>query len=69
MQRIRSKKRINRRSTRVREFYGYALIVGIPIETARHMTPGWIKDMFKIRLDYDIRINGGKGILQSMAGG
>lgn len=26
------------------------------------MTPGWIMDMYKIRIDYDMRINWGKGI-------
>jgi len=26
------------------------------------MTPGWIMDMYKIRMDYDMRINWGKGI-------
>jgi len=24
------------------------------------MTPGWIMDMFKIRAEYDVRVNGGK---------
>lgn len=48
------------RETRAREFYGYALIAGISINDARRMTPGWIMDMYKIRLEYDVRINGGK---------
>lgn len=48
------------RETRAREFYGYALIAGIQINDARRMTPGWIMDMYKIRLEYDVRINGGK---------
>jgi len=26
------------------------------------MTPGWIIDMYKIRSDYDMKINWGKGI-------
>ena len=26
------------------------------------MTPGWIMDMYKIRVDYDLRVNWGKGI-------
>jgi hypothetical protein len=26
------------------------------------MTPGWIMDMYKIRADYDARMNYGKGI-------
>ena len=53
---------MNRRATRAREYYGYALIAGIPVKEARRMTPGWIMDMYKIRMDYDMRINWGKGI-------
>lgn len=53
---------MNRRATRAREYYGYALIAGIPIREARRMTPGWIMDMYKIRVDYDLRVNWGKGI-------
>jgi hypothetical protein len=34
------------------------LIAGISITEARRMTPGWIQDMYKIRLDYDIKTNG-----------
>lgn len=26
------------------------------------MTPGWIMDMYKIRMDYDMTVNWGKGI-------
>jgi hypothetical protein len=32
------------------------------------MKPGWIIDMYKIRTDYDLRINYGKGILHAMGG-
>ena len=53
---------MNRRATRACEFYGYALIAGIPNDKARRMMPGWIMDMYKIRMDYDMRINWGKGI-------
>lgn len=53
---------MNRRETRAREFYGYALIAGIPISEARRLQPGWIVDMYKIRMDYDMRMNWGKGI-------
>ena len=45
---------------RVREYYGYALIVGISPDKAKRMMPGFIMDMFKIRAEYDIRVNGGK---------
>ena len=53
---------MNRRATRAREYYGYALIAGIGPAEARRMTPGWIVDMYKIRMDYDLRVNWGKGI-------
>jgi hypothetical protein len=51
---------MNRRETRAREYYGYALIAGISIKDARKLTPGWIMDMYKIRAEHDIRVNGGK---------
>lgn len=57
---------MKRRETRAREFYGYALIAGIPIREARRMQPGWIIDMYKIRVDYDMRMNYGKSILRQM---
>jgi len=60
---------MNRRATRAREFYGYALIAGISITEARRMQPGWIKDMYRIRADYDTRMNYGKGILGALTGG
>jgi hypothetical protein len=51
---------VNRRETRAREYYGYALIAGVQIEQARRMTPGWIVDMFNIRAKYDARLAGAK---------
>ena len=57
---------MNRRGTRVREYYGYALIAGISVDEARRMFPGFIMDMFKIRAEYEIRINGGKIIKRKM---
>ena len=51
---------MNRRETRVREYYGYALIAGIPVGKARRMTPGFIRDMYNIRFKYDVRLMGGK---------
>jgi hypothetical protein len=51
---------VNRRETRVREYYGYALIAGIPVEEARRMKPGFIRDMYNIRFKYDVRMMGGK---------
>lgn len=43
---------------RVREYYGYALVAGIPYQEARHMTPGWIMDMYMIRRKHDMMVNG-----------
>ena len=59
---------MNRRATRAREYYGYALVAGISITEARRMQPGWIMDMYRIRADYDARANYGKGILHGMTG-
>ena len=52
----------------MREYYGYALIAGIPVKEARRMTPGFIMDMFKIRAEYDVRMAGGK-ITRRLLGG
>lgn len=59
---------MNRRATRAREFYGYALVAGISINEARRLQPGWIIDMYKIRADYDARMNMGRGLLGSLGG-
>lgn len=45
---------------RIREYYGYALIAGIGIETARHLTPGFILDMYRIRAKHDSLMSFGK---------
>lgn len=47
---------MSRRDARAVEYYGFALIAGIPRDQARRMTPGWITDMFNIRAKYDARI-------------
>lgn len=44
----------------MREYYAYALIAGISVKDARRMLPGFIMDMFKLRAEYDVRVNGGK---------
>ena len=44
----------------MREYYGFALCAGISVKDARRMMPGFIMDMYKIRAEYDFRINGGK---------
>ena len=59
----------DRRGMRVREFYGYALIAGIPTDKARRMYPGFIMDMFKLRAEYDVKVNGGKIVRKKTLGG
>ena len=39
------------------------------MEDARRMLPGFIMDMFKIRAEYDVRINGGKIQKRQLLGG
>ena len=51
---------MNRRGTRVREYYGYALVAGISVDQARRMFPGFIRDMYQIRLKYDAQMSVGK---------
>lgn len=43
---------------RVREFYGYALIAGIGHEEAENTTPGYIMDMYVIRMRHDAQMAG-----------
>lgn len=45
---------------RAREYYAYALIAGIAVSEARHMLPGFIFDMAKIRINYDKKLAGFK---------
>ena len=59
----------DRRGTRVREYYAYALIAGISIAEARRMLPGFIMDMYKIRAEYDVKVNGGKIVKRQVLGG
>ena len=59
----------NRRGTRVREYYAYALIAGISVADARRMLPGFIMDMYKIRAEYDVKVNGGKIAKRQVLGG
>lgn len=49
---------MNRRGMRVREYYGYALIAGIGKHEAENMAPGWVLDMYMIRLRYDAKLAG-----------
>lgn len=59
---------MNRRQTRAREYYAYALIAGLTYTEARKMQPGWIADLYKLRMDYDCRMNYGRGILNGIKG-
>lgn len=45
---------------RAREYYSCALIAGLGLSEARHMTPGWILDLYKLRIEYDARMMGMK---------
>lgn len=49
---------MNRRGIRVVEFYGYALIAGIGHDEARYTLPGYILDMYMMRLKYDCKLAG-----------
>ena len=53
----------------MREYYAYALIAGISIRDARRMLPGFIMDMYKIRAEYDVKVNGGKIVKRQALGG
>lgn len=44
----------------MREFYGYALVAGISVAEARRMTPGFVRDMYVIRVRYDAQVMGGR---------
>ena len=46
------------RGMRAVEYYGYALIAGIGHDEAAGMLPGYILDMYMIRLRYDARLAG-----------
>ena len=59
---------MNRRATRAREYYGYALIAGIPMKEAKRTQPGWIADMYYIRMRYDRQINLGKNLFGALSG-
>lgn len=53
---------------RTREYYGYALIAGIGRKDAEDMLPGYVLDMYILRLKYDARLAGAK-IERRAAGG
>ncbi len=51
---------MTRRGMRVVEYYGYALIAGIGHDEASGMLPGYILDMYIMRLRYDAKMAGAK---------
>ena len=53
---------------RTREYYGYALIAGISRNDAEDMLPGYVLDMYILRLKYDAKLAGAK-IERRQAGG
>lgn len=52
----------------MREYYGYALIAGLPPETAADLTPGFILDMYVIRMKYDAKLAGAKMERRALGG-
>ena len=59
---------MTRRGMRAREYYGYALIAGIGRSEAEDMLPGYVLDMYILRLKYDAKLAGAK-IDRRAAGG
>ena len=53
---------------RAREYYGYALIAGIGRKEAEDMLPGYVLDMYILRLKYDAKLAGAR-IERRAAGG
>lgn len=51
---------MSRRGLRVREYYGFALIAGIGHEEAENTTPGYILDMYTMRMRYDAKLAGAR---------
>ena len=51
-----------------RRIYSCGLIAGLTMREMRHMTPGFILDMYFWQTDYDSRMNCGKGLRQLMRG-
>jgi len=49
-----------------RNIYSCGLIAGLSMRDMRHMTPGFILDMYYWRVDYDSRMSFGKSIRQAM---
>jgi hypothetical protein len=52
-----------------RNIYSCGLIAGLTYREMRHMTPGFILDMYYWRCDYDSRMMFGKGMREMMGKG
>ena len=51
-----------------RQIYSCGLTAGLTMTEMRHMTPGFILDMYFWRVEYDSRMNYGKSIRRMMKG-
>ena len=52
-----------------RQIYSCGLIAGLTVREMRHMTPGFILDMYYWRVNYDSRMMFGKSLRQLMSKG
>ncbi len=52
-----------------RNIYSCGLIAGLGMREMRHMTPGFIMDMYYWRADYDSRMGFGKSLSRMMGKG
>lgn len=52
-----------------RQVYSCGLIAGLGMREMRHLTPGFIMDMYYWRCDHDSRMMFGKGLRQLMSKG
>ena len=51
-----------------RNIYSCGLIAGLTMREMRHMTPGFILDMYYWRCEYDTRMNTGKSLRRMISG-
>lgn len=52
-----------------RNIYSCGLIAGLRMSEMRHMTPGFILDMYYWKCDYDCKMSYGKSIRKMMGKG
>lgn len=53
----------------MRNIYSCGLIAGLSMREMKHMTPGFIMDMYFWRMDYESRMYLGKSLRQLMGRG